>query len=144
MKLSVIFAVAAMAAPTAPALAHCRTVHHRVVHHAVHRAAWHAPVRHRAVRYAAACGCKRHVAYRPAVYREDYAPPPVVEVSYERPLPVYRPYRVGYAMPLYRPRPIFYRAGFERPYFHHRFERFGGYRHERWGGYRGHRRGGWR
>jgi hypothetical protein len=151
MKLSVIFAVAAMAAPTAPVLAHCRTVHH-----SVHRVAYHAPVRHRAVRYASACGCERRVAHRSAgVYRAAYRPavypvyrrPRIVEVTYERPMPIYRPYRVGYAVPLYRPRPIFYRAGFERPYFHRRWERFdgdrGGYR-SHFGGYGGHRRGGWR
>src|SRR3954463_12253097 len=138
MKLSVILAAAAMAAPTAPVLAHCRTVHHKV-----HRVAYHAPVRHRAVRYASACGCERRVAYRPAVYPLGYPRPRIVEVTYERPLPVYRPYRIGYAVPLYRPRPIFYRVGFERPYFHRRWERFGGYR-PHYGGYRPHRWGGWR
>ena len=145
MRLSVILAVAAMAVPTAPVLAHCRTVHHKIHH----RVAARAPIHHRAVRYASACRCEsrsvhRNFARRAAVYPMAYERPRVVEVTYERPLPIYRPYRVGYAVPLYRPRPIFYRAGFERPYFHHRWERFGGYRHERWGGYRDHRRGGWR
>jgi hypothetical protein len=152
MKLSVIVAVAALAAPTAPVLAHCRTVHHKV-----HRAAYHAPVRHHAIRYASACRCQTRVAhrsaavyraaYRPEVYPPVYRRPRIVEVTYERPMPLYRPYRVGYAVPFYRPRPIFYRAGFEQPYFHRRWERFGGY-----GGagyrshlaYGGHRRGGWR
>jgi hypothetical protein len=144
MKLSVILAVAAMAAPTAPVLAHCGTVHHKV-----HRVAYHAPARHRAVHYASACSCRTRVAHRSAaVYRAAYRPevyppvyrPRVVEVTYERPMPLYRPYRVGYAVPLYRPRPVFYHAGFERPYFHRRWERFDGSR----GGYGGHRRGGWR
>jgi hypothetical protein len=150
MKLAV--ATAALAAtliPAAPALAHCGSVHHR----AVYRAAWHAPVRHRAVHVArAGCGCATRVAYRrpvyrPAVYRAAYVPPRVVEVTYERPIyrPIYRPYRVGYAVPLYRPRPYFYHAGFERRYGHARFERPYGDRWARRGFDGGHRRwGGWR
>ena len=138
MRLSIFVAASTLAVPAAPALAHCRTVHHKIYH-----AAWHAPVRHRAVHYASACDCGRRIAHR-AVYRAAYAREPIVEVAYERPRPLlYRPYRVGYAVPLYRPRPIFYRAGFERPYFRHRWERFDD-RSDRWGGYRRHRWSGWR
>ncbi|MDB5692700.1 MAG: hypothetical protein JWO81_1763 [Alphaproteobacteria bacterium] len=132
MKLALLSVViAATAIPAAPALAHCRTVHHRL-----HHAAWHAPVRHRAVRYAG-CGCARRVAYRPAAYPVAYDPPPrVVEVTYERPRPLYRPYRFGYAAPLYRPRPIFYGARFEEPRFRHwSHDRFSQRAH-RWGGWR--------
>jgi hypothetical protein len=149
MKLALLSAaVVATAIPAAPALAHCRTVHH-----SVHHAAWHAPVRHRAVRYAG-CDCVRRVAHRvarhPAVYQMAYARPRVVEVTYERPMPLYRPYRplyrpyrplyrpyrIGYAVPFYRPRPIFYGARFASPRFH-RWEREGFYhRPHRWGGWR--------
>jgi hypothetical protein len=152
MKLVLVSAaMAATAIPAMPALAHCGTVHHRV-----HHAAWHAPVRHHAVHYAAGCGCATRVAYRPgriayrpAVYPVAYPRPRIVEVTYERPRPfyrpLYRPYRLGYAVPLYRPRPAFYGGRFERP-FHRRWAE-GGYhgrwaenrsygRHERWGGWR--------
>lgn len=124
MRLRVLAAAAVAAFPVAPALAHCRTVHHRV--------AWHAPVRRHLVRYAS-CGCRRHFAYRPAVYPVIYRRPPIVEVTYERPLPLYRPYPIVYPVPLYRPHPFFYAA------------RFGGPRFHRWGGgfAFGHRGGGW-
>jgi hypothetical protein len=138
MKLSVLAAAVAMAAPVAPVLAHCRTIHHRV-HHAVHRSVHRIAARHRAVRYAA-CGC-RHVVRHRAVYPIAYRPPEIVDVTYERPMPVYRPYRILYPVPLYRPRPIFY-GGFERRHFH-RWDRFGDYRPHRWGGFGGGHRHGW-
>jgi hypothetical protein len=132
MKLVLLSAaMAATAVPAAPALAHCRTVHHRV-----HHAAAQVRVRHHPVHHASRCGCATRVAHRSAVYRPVYQQPRIVEVTYERPLPRYRPYRIGYAVPLYRPRPIFYRGGFDRR-FHHRWahDRFEG-RHRRWGGWR--------
>jgi hypothetical protein len=145
MKLVLVSAAMALTAiPAAPALAHCRTVHHQV-HPLRHVAVAQVRVRHHPVRYASACGCATRVAYRPAVYRAAYPRPRIVEVTYERPRPFYRPYRLGYAVPLYRPRPVFYHARFERP-FHRRWEDRGFHRrwadgrdygrHERWGGWR--------
>ena len=130
MTLRVLAAATTIVAalPAAPALAHCRTVHHRI--------AWHAPVRRHVVRYAA-CGCRRHfasrrVGYRHAVYATAYRREPIVDVMYERPMPIYEPEPIVYSVPLWRPRPVFVGA------------RFGGPRFHRWGGgfaFRG--RGGW-
>jgi hypothetical protein len=149
MKLGVFFAaVAVTALPAVPALAHCRTIHHRV-----HHVAWRGPIRHYAVR-SAGCGCVVHTAYRRTYYRTAYRHayypvvyrrPRVVEVDYirPRPLPIYRPYPIDYAVPfyrphLYRPHRFFYGARFDGPRFH------------RWGGggfsdeHRGHGWGHWR
>lgn len=131
MKLGVsLAAVALTALPAMPALAHCRTVHHHRVHHVAYRA----PVRHYAVR-SAGCGCVVRSAYRHAYYPTVYRRPPVVEVDYirPRPLPIYRPYPIDYAVPFYRPHRFFYGARFDRPY------------HHRWGGGFGfeHRGRGW-
>src|SRR3954471_2697451 len=91
MKLVLVSAAMALTAiPAAPALAHCRTAHHKI-HHVRHVAVAQARVRHHPVRYASACGCEARVAYRPAVYPVAYPRPHVVEVTYERPRPFYRP-----------------------------------------------------
>ena len=132
MRLRVLAAATTVLAafPVAPALAHCRTFHHRA-----HHVAWYAPVRRHHVRYAG-CRCRRHLAYRRAVYPIVYRRPRAVEVTYERPLPLYRPYPVVYPLPLYRPHSFFYRERFEGPRFHH------------WGGFgfehRSHNWGHWR
>ena len=153
MRFSVFAAATMVAAlPAAPALAHCRTVHHRI-----HHAAWHAPVRRHVVRYAG-CACRTHVAYRRAAYRPAaypvvYRRPRVVEVTYERPLPVYRPYPVVYAEPIYRPHRVFYGPRFYGEHFYReRFygRHFGGPRFYGAGFHDGHRFGfehrhrGWR
>ncbi|HEY0412994.1 MAG TPA: hypothetical protein VGD66_07625 [Allosphingosinicella sp.] len=142
-----VFAAAAFAValPAAPALAHCGTAHHRVAaRKIVHRVAYRAPLRRAAIR--TACGCGPRAAYRaayfrPAAYPIVYRPRAVRVVYVERPL--YRPYRHVYAEPFYRPRPVFYAAGYGRwhgydgGFRHERFRRYGGYA----GGYGRH---GWR
>jgi hypothetical protein len=142
MKLVLVSAaMAATAIPAAPALAHCRTAHHQVRHQVRHTAVAQARVRRHPVRYASACGCATRIAHRPAVYPIAYRRPHVVEVTYERPRPIYRHFyrpvfRSAYAVPLYRPRPLYYHARFERP-FHRRWAYGGVYGpHRRWGGWR--------
>jgi hypothetical protein len=138
MRILVPAALAAAAAtvlPVVPASAaqcSCRTVHRAsygtVRHHAVRRVAYIRPI-------------VRRVVYRPRI----------VEVV----RPVYRPVRHVWVEPMWRPRPVFYHAGFAPRPWHHRWEgyRYGGFRdrgfrhegHRRFGDGGGFHRGyGWR
>jgi hypothetical protein len=125
-------AAAAAVLPVVPASAahcSCRTVHRAayapVRHHVVRRVAYVRPVVRRVVYRPRIVEMVRPV-YRPVVYRPIYRP-------------LYRPIHRVWVEPMWRPRPVFYHAGFAPRPWHRRWEgrRFG---------YGGdfHRRDGWR